>query len=1045
MRIVVLDFESFFSTKDGYTLTKIGPISYIRDSRFSAQLMSYIVTDASTMTYDRVRVAEHDNIPAVLAALKLDAPDVVTVAHNGNGFDFLILSEIYHVVPRIAIDTMCMERWTGVSRIQNESLKSMVKFFQCGEKVEGTVISDGRKWPEDFTPDERTAFIQYCRNDTEQCFLSFKAMLPFVTADALLFSSITAKMACNPVLRLDDDMLTAYLNELSDKVTKARNDINKMFVFKSDEDFLKAIRSSASFVKMLELLGRKPPMKYSVAKSETKRKKLEAEGKTNLSEEDYAVYTPALAKSDLDFVAMASDADERVALLVRTRLENNSSIQRSRAETFHALAKSGRPMPVMLNAFKAHTSRYTAGNSEGSSDKLNLQNLSKRDPSQLTLRKAVQAPEGMALVACDSSQIEARILAYVANETELVDAFRRGADPYADLAEKIFQIPSEKIHKGAKSGDKKLKAYRNVGKTGILSCLAGDTEVLTNNGWKPIVMVSKDDKLWDGVQWVTHQGLICNGEKNTIDVDGVRMTPDHMILSGSSWKQARRCAQTRSYLSQALCTGGESLEIWRSMIGDGGNTCANAPSVELCDGLASTLYGESRLMPASIAPLETLVTSSLSGHVTRITSRVQRLVSSLSFVLQGYEYMVRNVLKEWFWCSVPVEQNRTGYCSATSTMGGLHGVIPVLRRRHRKAMLSYIPLTRTFAQNLRTGDVCSIELPLLSSVVTTPTVDNIKTTGGVESNASLLTVERFLPILYHWTAGIIRTSTLTVSTIMATTKLVISGLLQSLRITTIGGVSVNCKPRLKNSEPVYDLLNAGPNHRFTIRTKHGALVVHNCGYGVSWRKYADTLLRQGVRLSSDIDQHYEMAHHAHNVYRASNPNIVAFWDTCQTVIKALYLGYSGEFGGPNDNIFQYSVAPICGRDDVPTIIGPNKYTLRYFKLSCEVSEKNNREEYYYTRVKGKSELKTKIYGGALAENLCQYLAFALLQWQACRMTEQGIRLIANIHDSFLAICPEDEAEHTKSVMESCMSSVPDWLGDFPVACEAEIGKDYCIA
>lgn len=686
MRIVVLDFETYWNSKD-YTLSKIGPISYIRDSRFSAQLMSYIVTDASTMTYDRVRVAEHDNIPAVLAALKLDAPDVVTVAHNGNGFDFLILSEIYHVVPRIAIDTMCMERWTGVSRIQNESLKSMAKFFQCGEKVEGTVISDGRKWPEDFTPDERTAFIQYCRNDTEQCFLSFKAMLPFVTADALLFSSITARMACNPVLRLDDDMLTAYLNELSDKVTKARNDINKMFMFKSDEDFLKAIRSSASFIKMLELLGRKPPMKYSVAKSETKRKKLEAEGKTNLSEEDYAVYTPALAKSDLDFVAMASDADERVALLVRTRLENNSSIQRSRAETFHALAKSGRPMPVMLNAFKAHTSRYTAGNSEGSSDKLNLQNLSKRDPSQLTLRKAVQAPEGMALVACDSSQIEARILAYVANETELVDAFRRGADPYADLAEKIFQIPSEKIHKGAKSGDKKLKAYRNVGKTGILSA----------------------------------------------------------------------------------------------------------------------------------------------------------------------------------------------------------------------------------------------------------------------------------------------------------------------------------------------------------------------GYGVGWRKYADTLLRQGVRLSSDIDQHYEMAHHAHNVYRASNPNIVAFWDTCQTVIKALYLGYSGEFGGPNDNIFQYSVAPICGRDDVPTIIGPNKYTLRYFKLSCEVSEKNNREEYYYTRVKGKSELKTKIYGGALAENLCQYLAFALLQWQACRMTEQGIRLIANIHDSFLAICPEDEAEHTKSVMESCMSSVPDWLGDFPVACEAEIGKDYCIA
>lgn len=1044
MKIVVLDFETYWDSKN-YTLSKMGPVSYIRDDRFSAQLLSFIVTDSSTMTYDVVRVAEHDKIPAVLSALRLDAPGTMTVAHNGNGFDFLVLSEIYHVIPWLAVDTMCMERWTGVSRMQNESLKSMANFFKCGEKVEGTVISDGRRWPDDFSPEEHMAFAQYCRNDTEQCFLSFKEMLPYMTADALLFSSVTAKMACNPVLRLDDDMLTAYLNELADKVTKARMDINKLFMFQSDEDFLKAIRSSASFVKMLELLGRKPPMKYSVAKSETKRKKLEAEGKRNLKEEDYAVYTPALAKSDLDFVAMASDTDERVALLVRTRLENNSSIQRSRAETFHALAKSGKPMPVMLNAFKAHTSRYTAGNSEGSSDKLNLQNLSKRDPSQLTLRKAVQAPEGMALVACDSSQIEARILAYVANETELVDAFRRGADPYADLAEKIFQIPSEEIHKGAKSGDKKLKAYRNVGKTGILSCLAGDTEVLTSNGWKPIVMVSKDDKLWDGAQWVVHQGLICNGEKNTIDVDGVRMTPDHMILSGSSWKQARRCVQTRSYLSRALCTGAASLKTWRLTIEDEGNTYVNAPSAGLCDGLASTLYGESRLMPASIALLGIPVTSGLSSHVIKIMSRVQRLVSLRSFVPQGCKCMVRNVLKEWFWCSVPVGQSHTGSCSATSAMGGLHGVMPALRRSHREAMLSYTLLMQMFAQSLHTGDACSIESPLLNSVVTIPTVGHTKIMGGVGYNASLLTVERFLPILYRSMVGIIQTSTSTVLTIMATMKWAIFGLLQGLRTRTTGGMPVNCKPRLKNSEPVYDLLNAGPNHRFTIRTKHGALVVHNCGYGVGWRKYADTLLRQGVRLSSDIDQHYEMAHHAHNVYRASNPSIVNFWDTCQAVIKALYLGYCGEFGGPNDNIFQYGMGTVCGRDKVPTIEGPNGYALRYYGLTCQESEENGRAEFYYIRPKGKSELKTKIYGGALTENLSQYLAFALLQWQACRMTEQGIRLIANIHDSFLAICPEDDAERTKAVMEACMSSVPDWLKGFPVACEAEIGKDYCIA
>lgn len=1045
MRLVAIDFESFFSTKDGYTLTKMGPIEYIRDSRFSAQLMSYIVTDASTMTYDRVRVAEHKNIPAVLAALRLDAPDVVTVAHNGNGFDFLILSEIYHVVPRIAIDTMCMERWTGVSRIQNESLKSMAKFFLCGEKVEGTVISDGRNWPDDFTPDERTAFIQYCRNDTEQCFLSFKAMLPFMTADALLFSSITAKMACNPVLRLDDDMLTAYLNELSDKVTKARNDINRMFMFKSDEDFLKAIRSSASFVKMLELLGRKPPMKYSVAKSETKRKKLEAEGKTNLSEEDYAVYTPALAKSDLDFVAMASDADERVALLVRTRLENNSSIQRSRAETFHALAKSGRPMPVMLNAFKAHTSRYTAGNSEGSSDKLNLQNLSKRDPSQLTLRKAVQAPEGMALVACDSSQIEARILAYVANETELVDAFRRGADPYADLAERIFQIPSEKIHKGAKSGDKKLKAYRNVGKTGILSCLAGDTEVLTDTGWKPIVMVSETDKLWDGEQWVEHQGLICNGERSTIVVDGTRMTPDHLIWNGSSWITAGECAETRSCLNRALSTGGALLKTPLSTKKESSATSAAAKPVETAGGFPATRCRAFQKAAAFTVRRAMRIISSISRRAIQTTNPARALANLLLSGRRGVRCPARNALSAWCLCGVRAVRSLTGFCSAICTAARQPDAIRAQSGRLLAAMSRSILPMPTYVLIPSTAGACSTELPPASRGAAIRNADSTPTTVDGASSACSLPAGNILHTLCRLTAGTIRTLTSTASTTTETTSRATSALRQKRRTSATGASCASSRKRLNFSEPVYDLLNAGPNHRFTVRTRHGALIVHNCGYGVGWRKYADTLLRQGVRLSSDIDQHYEMAHHAHNVYRASNPNIVAFWDTCQTVIKAMYLGYSGEFGGPNDNIFQYSVAPICGRDDVPTIIGPNKYTLRYFKLSCEVSEKNNREEYYYTRVKGKSELKTKIYGGALAENLCQYLAFALLQWQACRMTEQGIRLIANIHDSFLAICPEDEAEHTKSVMESCMSSVPDWLGDFPVACEAEIGKDYCIA
>jgi DNA polymerase I-like protein with 3'-5' exonuclease and polymerase domains len=41
------------------------------------------------------------------------------------------------------------------------------------------------------------------------------------------------------------------------------------------------------------------------------------------------------------------------------------------------------------------------------------------------------------------------------------------------------------------------------------------------------------------------------------------------------------------------------------------------------------------------------------------------------------------------------------------------------------------------------------------------------------------------------------------------------------------GASLNSKPRSR----VYDLLNAGPNHRFTIRTSEGPLIVSNCNFG----------------------------------------------------------------------------------------------------------------------------------------------------------------------------------------------------------------------
>lgn len=472
MSVIVLDFETAWSSKD-YTLSKMGPIEYIRDFRFHAQMVGVSVDFAPAVVYD-----EEDIAPA-LRSLQLDNPGNVVVGHNINGFDALILSERYGICPVTVVDTIAMMRWCGLSRSMGESHKALTEYLGNGVKTAGTVISDGKRTRADFSRAEWLAFRQYCADDVNQCAANFRKMLPYMTPDALLFASITARMASEPAFILDKSMLEAFLVKLDQRTEDARLDLMRVFRFGSTEEMLKAIRSAASFATMLRALGVEPPLKVSDAKTATKKARLEsivslggsdaAGAQAMLDARAYMVKTYAFAKTDLDFTALQDYPDERVALLVRTKLEHSSSGLRSRTQRFLNLANLGSTLPVMLNVYKAHTSRYTAGNSEGAGDGTNLQNLGKRNALIAELRRAVRVLDGMCVVAGDSSQIEARMLAYEARQDTLVEQFRENRDPYAELAEYIFSVPANEIHDGAKAGDKKLKMMRNVGKTAVLS------------------------------------------------------------------------------------------------------------------------------------------------------------------------------------------------------------------------------------------------------------------------------------------------------------------------------------------------------------------------------------------------------------------------------------------------------------------------------------------------------------------------------------------------------------------------------------------------
>lgn len=472
--LVVIDFETYWDSKT-YTLSKMGPIEYVRNEKFTPQLCAFTLSNGSCCV--DCSVVEHERLRTTFE--NLDTHDVAWCGHNMHGFDSLILSEFFDFHPQKIYDTIAMMRWTGLSRVCRESHAALTEFLGNGNKAAGTVVSDHKQWPDDFTPEERAFFIQYCKDDAGQCYQNAQAMLPYMTPDALRFMSITARMATEPSFVLDEDLLLEYLSDLDAAADKARQELMAMFSFQTNADMLAALRSADKFADMLRSLGIEPPLKESAAKTKTKREKLQlaadagVPGAAEELENMQPVMTYAFSKTDVDFVLMQDHPDPRVALLVRTRLQLNSSIDRSRAETLLKFARMHKPLPIMLGAWLAHTGRYSAGASADAgtkTDKLQFQNLSKRDPSKRKLRQAIKVPKGKVVVACDSSQIEARGLAFVSNEVGLLTQFREGRDPYSELAETIFGVPWQDIKAGAKAGDKQMKMYRNTGKTGILSC-----------------------------------------------------------------------------------------------------------------------------------------------------------------------------------------------------------------------------------------------------------------------------------------------------------------------------------------------------------------------------------------------------------------------------------------------------------------------------------------------------------------------------------------------------------------------------------------------
>lgn len=411
MNLITLDFETYYDRE--YSLKKLSTEAYIRDPRF--QLIGCAIKHGGG---ESVWYAGDD---AVVALKSIDWKEAYVLAHN-TAFDGAILKWRLGIEPMFYLDTLSMAR--PLQLATGASLEALAKKFMLGEKGDEVVRAQGKRL-EHFMPEDLAAYGRYCANDADLTYSLFQVLHQWTTERELYLVDLMLRMFIDPVLELDYDTLYDHLCRVQARKEEL---MAKMDVGRDD------LMSNDKLAAVLESYGVEVPTKIN------------KKGKT----------TWALAKTDQGFKDLLEHENPEVQAICAARLGIKSTLEETRTKAFMEIARRG-SFAVLLNYYGAHTGRASGG------DKINPQNL----PRGGALRRAILPPSGHTIVAGDSSQIEARVVAWWAGQDDLVADFTSGVDIYSKFASDVYGRP---INRKQKAADGSLPDFVPgfVGKTCIL-------------------------------------------------------------------------------------------------------------------------------------------------------------------------------------------------------------------------------------------------------------------------------------------------------------------------------------------------------------------------------------------------------------------------------------------------------------------------------------------------------------------------------------------------------------------------------------------------
>lgn len=569
-----------------------------------------------------------------------------------------------------------------------------------------------------------------------------------------------------------------------------------------------------------------------------------------------------------------------------------------------------------------------------------------------------------------------------------------------------------------------------------IECLHGDGLVLTDSGLKKLKDIKLSDRLWDGLEWITHDGVICKGERDVITYKGITATPDHVVYLADG---------TKLPLGEAMSTKAALL------VGEIGGQAIR----EMDSSRQTNTARHEQSNPACAVRLwQRIVSNCIRPRAWKING-LQKL---WKFGLYGHTKKTKGAITASLQCN-------------DNKAEGQQAVVKDLQGGRKPIRISGALRTLSMAINAVTGLFWTgsrqnrYERPLRGREHTASEPRTKRTNKTLQHGSKL---RRSINVCQQICQRLLSRSAPVNNIIVAQT---------GANTGTVHRKSQSYTNQTSKTE-VWDIINAGPRNRFTYNGyivsncrvnasfanqndlveafRHGFDVYSNfaeevvyhypvskatkternvgktcilgLGYGMGVLRFQQTL-QSGPMGAPPMECSLELAQTCVYGYRRKYPEIARSWQVAQQMLLAMM-----------DPRIDLQWGPL--RVIHNGLLLPNGLFLSYPGLRF-----NDLNELEYWNGK----FWKKIYGANLIENICQCLAGIVIK-QAMNNIDRWLvennlgRIVLQVHDEIIVIAKDNDSRYTpddiQAKIQEFMCVSPVWMPNLPLDSEGGYAKNY---